>query len=455
MRATVHATVGARIRSTRERQGLSQTALAEGLTVSSSYISLIEADKRTPSRQILALLAEKLGCSVNYLLTGRGGTDVEELETELRFAELALRNGDAAAAGERFAKVLATAERGGYEDVADDALWGLSRAQEGLGQLETAIQGFETLIRQPRLATTVSRTLVTIALCRSYAQCGDVSRAIDLGESALHILDAGQISSPDCDEAVELACTLVGCYYERGDLMRAHLLARRAVVVAERSGSWRARAAAYWEAGLVADARGDLRAARTYTDRALALYSEGDNARAAALLRIVSGALLLHMPEPDVAEAERFLRRALRELPDVGSPLDIAMAETELARCQLLMGRPDLAVGTATAALERLLPGPRLETARARAVLGDAELAQGDMRAAVGSYTQAAQELQRLGASRQAAEVWCHLGEAFSEMGLVTEANAAYRQAVQAVGIAGLPRPTRHPVSAATDAKQR
>lgn len=335
-------TVGERIRQLRERRGMSQAALTAGIPLSSSYVSLIETGKREPSPQVVATIAERLGCSAEYLATGRGGEEAKDLELELRFAELALRSGDAETARTRFADVLRHAVEWGYDDLVHDARWGLCRAQEKLGDLEAAIEGLQLLAREERLPGSISRTAVVNGLCRTWLETGDLTRSVELAETTLH--DLRTQGQADGDEALELTSTLVACYYTRGDISSAHRLARNLIAEAERGGSSRARAAAYWNAGVVAEARGDLRTAHVYTDRALALYGESDNARNLALVRMNCAWLLLRLPEADHRQARTLLQQALKDLLQVGSQVDVARAEIELARCCLFAGKPGEAV---------------------------------------------------------------------------------------------------------------
>ena len=433
-------TIGDRIRQARQRRGWSQTRLARELKVSTSYVSLLESGRRRPRPQLLERAAQELECPVEYLRTGRGSPDCDDLELELRFAELALRAGDAQTARDRFRQVARRAELLDESDLRCEAEWGLSRAHEALGELEASIEGFERLADGAvQLPATMSRTSVMTALCLAYLKCGDLTRAVDVGESALRDLRSDDPDRPDRDPATELASTLVFCYYQRGDLTRAHLLARTVIEAAEHHGSTSARAAAYWNAAVVAEARGELRSARILTERALALYSETDNARATASLRVNCAWLLLRSPEPQVAEADELLGRALAELTEVGSVVDVASAEIELARCRLLAGDPAEAATVAAGALDRLGSEARLETARAQAVLAHAQLALGDTTAAVATYTAAAGALARLDASREAAATWRELADALAGLGRSEEAMAAYRHLADAAGVPGHP----------------
>jgi len=60
--------LGGRIRSARERLGISRESLAERLDLSYWALAKYEAGDRTPSPEVLAKLATELGVTTDYLL---------------------------------------------------------------------------------------------------------------------------------------------------------------------------------------------------------------------------------------------------------------------------------------------------------------------------------------------------------------------------------------------------
>jgi len=66
-------TLGERIRNRRRELKTTQQQLAKALGLTSQHISAIEQDKRAPSLTSLAKIAEELGLSVDYLITGKEG----------------------------------------------------------------------------------------------------------------------------------------------------------------------------------------------------------------------------------------------------------------------------------------------------------------------------------------------------------------------------------------------
>jgi tetratricopeptide (TPR) repeat protein len=433
--------VGARIRDLRGRRGISQTTMAAEAGISGSYLSLIESGRRPVGSGLLAKFSVLLGCTVDYLQTGRGGTADDTAEIDLRFAELALRSGDAEAALTRFESVLEQSGSLRRPDLGADARWGIARAKEAMGLLEESIADIEALLAQDHMPADAGRIRLRMRLCRAYSECGDLNHAIELGETALREFERDEAAASASDEVVALASTLVGCYYERGDLTRAHTLAATWIERSEESGSPLARGSALWNAGLVAEARGDIRSATRYLDRALALYSESDNARSIAFLKVAAAWVMLRSPEPDLAEAERLLTQALEHLADGGLTVDLAYAETELARCRRLEGRTEEAIELAETAIDRLGAHPRLERAQALLVVGQARLDLADDDGAVSAYELAAADLRNAGADRQAATAWRELAEALARLGRAEEALDAYRRAADSAGVSRTPDP--------------
>ncbi|MBK7623639.1 MAG: helix-turn-helix transcriptional regulator [Kineosporiaceae bacterium] len=70
-----------RLQRLRREAGLTQTQLA-GDELSPSYVSLLESGKRLPSRDVVELLAKRLGCSATRLWEGR--VSERERRIELR-----------------------------------------------------------------------------------------------------------------------------------------------------------------------------------------------------------------------------------------------------------------------------------------------------------------------------------------------------------------------------------
>lgn len=64
-------TIGHHVREAREAIGLKQQELADEVGVTSQHISRVELDLTPPSAATLLVLAQRLGVTTDYLLTGR------------------------------------------------------------------------------------------------------------------------------------------------------------------------------------------------------------------------------------------------------------------------------------------------------------------------------------------------------------------------------------------------
>jgi len=423
--------IGGRIAELRRRRGLTQLELAEAIPLSYSYISLIEAGKRNPRKQVVTLLADQLGCTPEYLVTGRGPAEARALDLDLRFAELALRSGDAASAEERFRSVLeqARAQGDAYDSEALRALWGLSRSASALGHMDTALRASEAVARAKQLPKEISRPIVLLSVCRSYLECGDVNRAIDVGEAALR--EAEDDRTFRAQELAELQSTVALCYYERGDLTRAQLLLDDVLRLADSTGSLRARGASLWNAALVAEAKGDLKSAELMTEAALAAYGEEERAVATATVRANAAALQMRVGGTPLDVVEQRLRVALARLHDVEAPMMVVVeTEANLAQCRLRRGDAEDAVEIARAALSKLGDEAPLEAGRVRAVLAEALLALASDDQAVAHCIGIAETLDGAAVPQRVKSALASLADALYRSGRADEAVMLYRRIV-------------------------
>jgi len=430
---------GQRVRDRRRELGRSQTELAGG-RLSASYLSLLESGKRRPTPDVVAALAAALDCTPDYLLHGHDPELREKFQLGVRYAELAIRNGEAADALTTLDGLL-----GDVAHVPDDLVRAAKRARaralEVAGRLGDTIDVLEELDAAARAGARAEEHLgLTIDLVRCYLEAGDVAHALDLGSVALDAV--GSLGLTGTDVHAELVSTVIGAYYVRGDLVTAGRLAEAALRDVDDRGTPRARAAVYWNASLVAEAANDISAAVLLAERAMALYSDGDDERSLARLRVAYSWLLLRTSPPQPEKARDMLRVARAALADVGTATDIAYCETELARAALLLGDPEGALDHAASAEELLTEEARLEGAYVHLVRGAALLALERHDEAVAEYRRASSTLGALDVPRLAAGAWRELADAFTRLGLLQDAALAYQQALSEMGVRGAPQAT-------------
>lgn len=437
-RAADASVLGARVRALRQARGLTQADVA-GTDLSVAYISRIESGQRRPERTTVELIAGRLGTTVEHLMTGVSRDEAEDLRLSIRYADLALKSGEASEAERRFREVLASLGDRNLGRIADEAAWGHARALEALGRLKEAAAAFEHL--RERTKDEDLRLQSTVAVCRCYRELGDLVRAVEVGENARRRLtDLGLLATTD---GIKLVVTLAAAYYERGDATRALILVEDALHDAEAIDSPAARAAAYWNASSLLSERNQLPEALALAERALALLSEGDDERNLARLRVEYGGLLLRASPPDAERALEVLTRAQASLEQQdGTPVDRAYCHEMLGRASLLMGQLDVAEEHAADALRLLGEDPRLETSSIFALRGQVALAADDNRAAKRHYRHAAALLTTAGAGRGASALWAELGAALEGLGDTAGSRDAYRAGMACLGIVGIPAST-------------
>lgn len=427
-------TLGQRLRDLRLRRGISQAQLAFP-ELSDSYVSLIESDKRTPGPAVIKLLARKLDCSPSYLASGVSDETVTELRMALQYGQISLQNGEVTEARDSFAKVMHHPDLSALPNLLYEARWGHARALEACGDLEGALAEFENL------ATTTSPeedpdrwAWLHIALCRCYRECGDFSAGVQAGEEGLRRL--AETQPRWTESAVMLGVTLLAVFFERGDLVYAHQMANRLIGHAEDVGSARARAAAYWNAGIVAEYRGDVEAGLRLGERALALLGESDDTRNLARLRTECGRLMLRARPHEAERARDLILQAQRDLADsAASEIDEARCVTELAKAEVALGRPAEAVRLAQEAIGRLGTDQRFLAADALVVLAHGHIGLGEPDVAAKVLQQAAAKLEGMQSQRQAAQTWFELAELLGRTGNQKQQAEALRHACACAGL--------------------
>jgi transcriptional regulator with XRE-family HTH domain len=421
-------TLGQRLRALRIERGLSQADLAGDL-VSPSYISLIESDRRSPERDVLDGLARRLGCSALFLESGIAPEQLNEQRMRLQFAEIARTNGALNEARDQFKELL----HGGSGEIRHEAVWGLARIEEALGNFHEAMTHVDALLDAARSGEPGAPGMLTLfnARCRIYRKAGDFTRSIEAGEASL--LQVRELGLEGTEDEIRLASTLVGSYWARGDLFSAQHLASQVIERAEKLGSREAQGNAYWNASLVASARGQLSLALELGDKTLGLISETASTHNLARMRVTYAWLLLRCDPPRLEEAETLLARACEVFTALGMSSHVASCETEIARCALIRGNFADAIEIAGQAVARCADRAP-ELAQARMVGGLALTLSGSPDDGIALMTNAAELMAALGSRLEAAQAWRDLAEALIKVGRAEQAIDALRKAADCAG---------------------
>lgn len=423
--------VGQRIRARRLELGLSQAEIAEGM-LSPSYVSLVESGRRQPAASALAHVAERLKVDVEYLRDGVDASVRTRARLALGRAEKALYDGDIARAYEAFTAL--DGDPGLNDEQARKARLGRALARERNGDLEGALTILAELADEARQSPGVQPWFdVALAMSRCYREAGDIDMAIQIGEEAMR--SAADLGLELTDEFIRLGSTVLGAYYFRGDTVRSKALAEELISLADKAGAPHTRGAAYWNASIVAESRGDLAQALSLVDRALAMFGESDDRRNLLRLRTTYAWLLMQGDEPQSQQALDLLDGMSSEISVHGGAVDVAYYDTERARALLGLGRLGEASESLHKALEELGDKSRLEAAATKLLLARVLQRQGEIDRSIAEGREAAVMLESMGTSRAAAAGWRQLADLYRDFGHTDDALDAYDRALRAVRV--------------------
>ncbi|MCK2214182.1 helix-turn-helix domain-containing protein [Actinomadura sp. ATCC 31491] len=414
---------------------MSQAQLA-GPDLSDSYVSLIESGKRTPTPVVARLLAERLGCTTEFLLHGIEPRQRIDTELGLRHAELELQHGDPVVAADRFTEIVKAADEENAMLTAQ-ARFGRARALEAQGRLGQAVEAFERLRREAAAHPERLADLpLTIALSRCYQRAGDRLRACDLAAYALR--QAERLNVAEGEIAIDLATALVEARGENdGDspelaYVKKVLDTVGVSPVVDRSGEIRS----LWEASTAAAAGEDSALAVRLADDAI---MAGRESRLA--LQLARAAThWARMATAPVEEAERLVAAASAVFAAFpAATAEYAESLVVHARVRMRSGDSVRAAELASQALGLAVEGSAgTAAAEARLVLATVALelggsAESDLAAA--QRLLSSLERPVYGTDRPAARCWRELGDLHGRVGAVAQQTAAYRKALEAAGV--------------------
>lgn len=469
---------GSRLRQARVKAGLSQSDLALGI-MSPSHISLMESGRRNPSPDLLEQLADRLGVTAEYLTNGLPSKTVETRRKDLLLAEVAFKNGDLEAAENslvclsctrqsncstrhlgpkfnscdqevRMQTLVEEFESSGDREFAVRARHLYARVLEQMGRLDEASRELRQGIKLAEISGLPFEAVeMTITLSTFARDAGDFLQALEL-------VDSAQASFPmelrNSATYARLLSSAIAIHWMRGDYQRAQELSDQALAIFDDRTDPAARAAILWNASLAADANQDTTKALMLAQRAAGLYSESDDRRSEGLLRIATSWLFTRQTPPDAEAARKQLIRAESLLADYGTALDRAALETEFARVEWLDDHFEVSLGYANSALTRFTESKdRLLTAEAHLLVARAHISLGNEVESSMNLTAARNILAEMEPSRVNSFSWRELGDIYANLGFVTEALNAYREALHDAGVPASPLALRQTQEAESD----
>lgn len=424
--------VGQRIKATRRQRGFSQAQLAHP-ELSDSYVSLIESGKRTPTPAVLELLAEKLDCSLTYLINGVTAEQMEEIEHALSYARLALNNGEVVEARTRYAELLGDSGLAGLSQQRQDAEYGLALATEACGDLDGAIALLNGLRRNAVAGMAPERHVsVAVALSRCYRERGDLTQAVQVAEDIL----GGAVRPVWSEGLIELGTALLAAYAERGDLLRAHQFGIELLAAAELVDTPRAMVLALWAEAIVAVETGRFDNAVAMADRALAIYSEYGQPRGVAKLRLDYAQIQLIARPSEAALCRDMMTRVETELRESSAvAADKIRCVHHLTRAELMLDHPEQAREHIQSVLTMVEDMSKELQTEAHLLAGEAMAKLDRSEEASRELTAVADLLEQAPPTRQAAHWWLSAAQVLERIDEPARSVDAYQRALACVGL--------------------
>ena len=411
---------GTRLKTLRERAGLTQAELAEGISAS-SYVSLLEAGKRKPKPELIAKLASRLGASTEQLVMDQKD---QEAGWTLNVAQVALSSGDLEVAKDFARRTLESSQDDNGAVLAASVVLLQVRVREG--EVDGVLDDLESLYGGHPQATPDLRARLGVEIVRVCFRFGNLGLGIQRGEE---ILRGDTALWPETD-VVELLCLLGSCHYHRGDTNRASELIARALDVAEKCKSPKAIVQSQWQASMLAESRGELSLALSHITNAMHWCKLAELNDVLPKLNNNAAKIMLELPDPDLGRIHDLAEVAYLNSTSENNPLAAAFACHTLSEVELLKGDPARALVYVQKGLTELpndISGPKISllALKARALFAEGKIEESIVQLEITVQYMADSE-----PSKDIAFYWGEVARAFVEVGLKDRAIYAYERAI-------------------------
>jgi transcriptional regulator with XRE-family HTH domain len=425
-------TIGERVRLLRRSAGLSQEELAAG-RFSKAYVSQIERGKTRPTHETLEWLADQLHTDSAFLEHGLSRVDTERVEGVLHDADLlveAARYREALQAYRRARDVAGTSVT---SSILLRLIRGEAWARIRLGELEAAMSRLEEAA-----ALAVGAGFTDLDRAEIVFQVGVVRYSESSINEAIVLFDQALVLAESSDLAADRLRSDIfhwraRCHRRNRDWFAAEDDVERALELAEASSDTRRTADALFQASLVAQRQGRWLLARTYAQRARALFEElGDGATVARLLNNLAG--LEHLLG-DAPRAVALLEEAFEMFVELDLAVDAGYVCSSLAEIRLEGGEAEMSETQALKALDLL--GGRVdhlqEIGTAQLTLGRAVAAQGRLDDGEAWIAAADETFEQARSASHRSSAWIAQGDIQSRRGNDRVAAGLFRQAARAL----------------------
>lgn len=325
--------LGHRVRSLRRDRGLSQEQLAQP-DYSAAYISHVEHGKRRPSKEALGHIAQRLGVTLEQLVSGRDPDENLRLEVEIQQAIADIHRGDVAAAKDALESAQDRAQEVGHAPAVRQAELGMALALYRLGELDEALAIYLRVAAAASAAPPEMRTSALVGQARCLFHKGDMRDAIHLLES--HLIELQRSEPADPGRLVEIYAALIPPYFESGLIERAKDVASKGLALAPEIPDLEQRACLYVNRAQLMVTQGEPREALTSLALAEDLYRYlGWHSES---VKVTLARSFVLTDQGDLADAENLLRAAIEGADSGADLVDRVRALTRLAMIRRLDG---------------------------------------------------------------------------------------------------------------------
>ena len=311
------------------------------------------------------------------------------------------------------------------------ALLAGAAARSELGRIEEALSTLEVArdLVEGNSFTDVDRANVLFHIGQCRYRLSSIPTAVSIFTEALELI---RRSEPIDDRLrSRILRWRSRCYRRQSDWEAARADVEAALELSERLGDGVALAHGYFQASIIAERRGQWVLARSYAERAKALYEEQEDRLNVGRLLNNLGGLVFLLGDPE--RAAELLVEAFAVALEVGSQPDAAQAVSSLAQVRLKTGRPDLAEDEARQAL--VLLEDRIdfldEQGNAQLVLGRALMQQGKLDESREALAAAEAAFDQLSSRSHRAAVWTAQADLSVRLGDKDRAIDLYRRAAE------------------------
>jgi transcriptional regulator with XRE-family HTH domain/predicted negative regulator of RcsB-dependent stress response len=416
---------GPKLRELRERAGLTQYELAEGIAAS-SFISLLEAGKRKPKSDLIIKLALRLGIPVEELVIDQS---VQERELNLNTAKVALSSGDLEVAEDFAHQVLKFGPIGLQDAASLSASVVLLQANVRRGLFEGVLDELEQLFKDYPKAAPDLRSRIANEIIRVCFRSGNLALGVQRGEALL--MEYATVW-PEI-EIVELMVQLAACHYHRGDTPRATEIIGRALKLAEKCKSPKALVQSHWQASTLASHLGDLTLALSHISQAIHWSKLAELHQVLPILNDNAAKWMLDMPNPDLDRIHDLAESAYLDLASQNNPRSAAYTCITLSEVEMRKGNFDKALMYVRKGLAELppeIPGPKASLFSQEAKI---LFRLGKVDESFSQLDRAMEHMRTMPPDRELATHWGEIARVFVDMDHKDLAIYAYEQAI-AVG---------------------